>query len=41
MATVTDRFFQAFDELTRLGVTNRSAICRELGKTLDELFWEE
>ncbi len=29
--TVTDRFFQAFDELKALGQTNRTRFCEELG----------
>lgn len=28
---VTDRFFQAFDELKALGRTNRTRLCDELG----------
>ena len=28
---VTDRFFEAFDELKALGRTNRSRLCGELG----------
>jgi len=31
MSTVTDRYFQAFDDLCLTGRTNRSRLCREMG----------